>query len=354
MPQVITQATGTGVNSPNVSFSDYVLEPLGTDNILIKFHAAPVNPLDMYVLKGMYPVKPQHQYRGEPILGFDGVGEVLKCGEAVKDLSVGDIVVPKDYGIGTWRSHAVLHAGKVQKIPRPHHVAVGAILKLGILPAYLLVEDIVTLKPGDWILLNAATSVVAQFVIQFAHRRGAHTISMIRDREPKDATSVKNALTSLGADLVVTEAEVANETVTLKDKRIVLALDSVFGSSGQLLLKNLGTGGTFAQLGLLGGPTRKIELSTSDLFARQLNLRGFRGSAQWAKRSTQEQLNVLGWLVNLFNSGDLVLPTLGLEMVVWDTEDVHRSKDEVLAALGRVEKGALGQRKIIMVFESRN
>lgn len=350
MPQVITQATGTGVDHPNVNFSDYVLEPLGTDDILIKFHAAPINPLDMYVLKGMYPVKPQHQYQGEPILGFDGVGEVLKRGEAVKDFFVGDIVVPKDYGLGTWRSHAVLPAGKVQKIPRPHHVIVGAILKLGILPAYLLVEDI-TLKPGDWIILNAATSVVAQFVIQFAHRRGAHIISVIRDRESGEATSVKDALTRLGADLVVTEAEVANETVMLKGKRIVLALDSVFGSSGQLLLKSLVAGGTFAQLGLLGGSTGKIELSTGDLFARQITLRGFRGSAQWAKRSAQEQLNVLGWLVNLFNSGDLVLPTLGLEEVIWDTEDVHRSKAEVLSALARVERGALGQRKVIMVFE---
>lgn len=354
MPQVLTQAAGTASGPSNLNFSEYELEPIGADKILIKFHAAPINPLDMYVLKGMYPVKPQHQYRDEPILGFDGVGEVVERGEAVKDLSVGDFVVPKDYGMGTWRSHAVLEGGQVQKIPRPHDLTVAAILKLGVLPAYLLVEDMTQLKPGDWIILNAATSVIAQFVIQFAHRRGAHTISMIRDRDPQDVPSVKKALMDLGADLVLTEAEVASETATLKNKRIVLALDSVFGNSGQLLLKNLMSGGTFVQLGMLGGPAGKIELSTGDLFARQITLRSFRGSAQWAIRSAQEQLDLLGWLVTLFNTGQLVLPTLGLKKVVWDTSDVHRTKDQILAAVGKVEKGAFGQRKVIMVFESRS
>jgi len=209
----------------------------------------------------------------------------------------------------------------------------------------------ISLKPGDWIILNAATSVVAQSVIQFSRRRGIHTISVIRNRGLEEATSIKKALTDLGADLVLTEAEVANETAPLKNKRIVLALDSVFGNSGQLLLKNLMPGGTFVQLGLLGGPTGKIELSSGDLFARQITLRSFRGSAQWAMRSAQEQLDLLGWLVTLFNSGDLVLPTLGLEKVVWDTEDVRRSKDRILAAVAKVEKGGLGQRKVIMVFK---
>jgi len=140
MPQVLTQTPGTASNSLNVNFSEYEFEPISTDEILIKLHAAPVNPLDIYVMKGMYPVKPQHQHKGEPILGFDGVGEVLECGAAVKNLSAGDIIIPKDYGMGTWRSHAVLDAGKVQKIPRPHDLTVAAILKLGIVPAYLLLR----------------------------------------------------------------------------------------------------------------------------------------------------------------------------------------------------------------------
>lgn len=350
MPQVLTQATETVPHSSKVNFCDYELELIGSNQVLIRIHAAPINPLDIYVLKGLYPVKPQHQYKGEPILGFDGVGEVLECGEAVEGLSRGDIVVPKDYGLGTWRSHAVLDAGKVQKIPRPNDMTVGAILKLGVIPAYLLVEDMATLKPGDWIILNAATSVIAQFVVQFARRRGVHTISVIRDRDVKEVQSVKDALTLLGADLVLTEAELAKET-TLTTKRLVLALDSVFGASGQLLLQHLSPGGTFVQLGLLGGPKGKLELSTGDLFARRITLRGFRGSAQLAIRSAQEQLDLLKWLVTLFNLGDLALPTLGLEKVEWNLKDMQGSERRILEAVEKVESGVLGQRKVIMVFD---
>jgi trans-2-enoyl-CoA reductase len=347
--QVLTQATGTDAQSPTLTIHNHELDAVGAAQVLIKFHAASINPLDIYVIKGLYPVKPQHHHHGEPILGFDGVGEVLQCGKTVDHLSCGDIVVPKDYGLGTWRSHAVLDASKVQRIPRPNNMALAAVLKLGVLPAYLLVEDLVALKPGDWVILNAATSVIAQYVVQFARRRGVRTIGVIRDRSAEEAECVKQALKTAGADLVLTETELAGDT--LKNKRIVLALDSVFGSSGQLLLRNLSMGGTYVQLGVLGGSLGKVELSMGDLFARRLQLRGFRASAQWALRSTQEQLELLGWLVDLLNAGALVGPGLGLQTVAWDTRNVEESSKMIVDTVKRVESGAFGQRKVVMVFD---
>lgn len=348
MAQVLTQATGTDPRSSALHIRNYELDAVGPDQVLIKFQAASINPLDIHVIGGRYPVKPQNQYRGEPILGFDGVAEVLECGTTVRDLACGDTVVPSAYGLGTWRSHAVVDARQVQKIPRPDDVALAAILKLGVLPAYLLIEDLVALKPGDWVILNAATSVVAQYVVQFAHRRGVRTIAVLRDRSAEDAELVKQALKTVGADLVLTETELAGHT--LENKRIVLALDSVFGSAGQLLLKNLAVGGTYAQLGILGGAIGKVELSTGDLWARRLQLRGFRASAQWALRSAEEQLALLGWLVGLLNAGALVAPGLGLQTVAWNTRDLEESSKWIVDTVKEVESGAFGQRKVVMVF----
>lgn len=224
-------------------------------------------------------------------------------------------------------------------------------LKVSVLPGYLLVEDMARLKPGDWIIQNAATSVVAQMVVQFARLRGLRSISVIRDRETACTAYIKQSLTELGADMVLTEKELSEESVHLKTKPIKLALDSVFGASGRLLVDCLATGGTFVQLGFLAGAGERLQLRSEDLFVRQLTLRGFRGSAQIAQRTFSEQCSLLEWLVQLFNAGTLVLPPLGVETLQWNVPDEGKGNEvRLLAAIDRAKKGVMGQRKQMFVF----
>ena len=268
----------------------------------------------------------------------------------------------------------------MQKIPRPNDILVGALLKLCIVPAYLLVHDLVALKPGQWIILNAGNGVIAQFVVQFARRVGVRVVSVVRDRKEREIErgekdeeekeeererDVKEALKAAGAEVVLTETELERErkivsaTVTaaekssllLEGREIVLALDSVFGKSGQMLMKSLAVGGTYVQMGVLGGPQGKIEVGFADLFARRITMRGFRGSALWAQRSPKEQSDLLAWLVGLFNKGELVLPGRGVKKVVWKADDEEEGGKEVLKAVEKAQKGGLGQRKVVMVFE---
>lgn len=66
--------------------------------------AAPINPLDLLVMAGTYPVQPKYEHEGSSVLGYDGVGEVMDCGAGVQDLRPGDFVVPSVFGIGTPKS----------------------------------------------------------------------------------------------------------------------------------------------------------------------------------------------------------------------------------------------------------
>ena len=68
--------------------------------VLVRFMAAPINPLDLLIMTGTYPVKPKYEHEGNSVLGYDGIGEVLQCGAKVHDLHPGDIVVPSMFGIG--------------------------------------------------------------------------------------------------------------------------------------------------------------------------------------------------------------------------------------------------------------
>ena len=55
---------------------------------------------------------------------------------------------------------------------------------------------------------NGANSGVGTAVIQLARRMGVRTINVIRDRD--DADEVKQHLSSLGADVVLTDSEMGH------------------------------------------------------------------------------------------------------------------------------------------------
>lgn len=60
---------------------------------------------------------------------------------------------------------------------------------------------------------------------------------------------------------------------------------------------------------------------------------------------------MLGWFVDLLNAGALVAPGLGLQTVAWDTRNVEESSKLIVDTAKRVESGAFGQRKVVMVFD---
>ncbi|XP_023523002.1 enoyl-[acyl-carrier-protein] reductase, mitochondrial-like [Cucurbita pepo subsp. pepo] len=74
-----------------------------------------------------------------------------------------------------------------------------------------MLEDFVSLKAGDSIVQNGATSIVGQCVIQLARIRGIHSINIIRDRAGSDES--KEKLKRLGADEVFSESQLEIKNV---------------------------------------------------------------------------------------------------------------------------------------------
>lgn len=72
---------------------------------------APVNPADMNIIQGIYPIKPPLP----SIAGFEGVGEVVAVGSSVENLIPGDRVI--SYGsIGTWCTARMFDCKKLKKV----------------------------------------------------------------------------------------------------------------------------------------------------------------------------------------------------------------------------------------------
>lgn len=320
-----------------------VSEPQGNE-VLVEFLAAPVNRLDLMVVAGKYPAKPIHHIEDDAIAGFDGVARVLLVGRDVESLQRGDMVVPNALGLGTWRTRAVLEATNLLPIPQISDTIFAALLKSAVLPAYLLIEDMRKLKPGDWIIQNAGTGVIPQMVVQLAHLRGVKTISVVRDRAEMNLPALQEA------DLVLQESEL-QESEALKDKRIVLGLDCVFGSAAAKLANCLSSHGTFVNYGQLsgGGPSASMTLQHRLLFFERLTFRSFRGTEQLSTRSNTEISDLCGWLAQLIEQGILKRPAVNV--VPWD-EGMESLEHRIHSVLSDVQNtNKVGHGKTVFKFE---
>ncbi|KAB5562972.1 hypothetical protein GE09DRAFT_766199 [Coniochaeta sp. 2T2.1] len=330
---------------------------LSAGKILVSYIASPINPQDNLVIAGRYPVKPLYTHNGESVPGYDGVARVIAVGHSADagdaDLKPGDLVIPRRHGLGTWRSRAVLDAKDVIRL-RPNTDPVAASLfRMALLPAYLLVEDMRPLKPGDWIVQNAASGTIAQLVVQFAHLKGCHVVSVVRDRDAAELSALQ-----AGADVVITESDLnakgADAHPKLADavacNRVVLALDAVFGQSGEQLANLLSRGGTYVNYGSLGGADGVVRLTQKLIFWNEIRFRNFRLTEQLGQRTPADIESLLSWFEELVESKKVAVPAVEMIKVpsVVNKGGVGAFEEAVRKALRPGQK--VGVRKQVLDF----
>jgi mitochondrial enoyl-[acyl-carrier protein] reductase / trans-2-enoyl-CoA reductase len=336
----------------DISSLDFPAINLPPNTVLLKILCAPINPIDLLVLKGRYPTKPTASVAtGEAIPGYDGVFQVLRSNSP--EFREGDYAIPKFHGFGTWRTHAVAESSALMHIERIDPCA-GALLKMGAAPAQLLLEDgpAMPLKVGDTIILNGATSVIGQLLVQYSRLAGYRTVCVVRDREEPMLSATKQHLRGLGAELVISETELLDDDHQdrLKKQNFKLALDCVFGPSGERILRLLGQGSTYIQYGMLAGGNSKISVDASTIFFKGVTMRAFRLSKSLESRSDTELRALFSKLAVQFTRGEVQTPLL--TEVSWhiggetSEEQEHRLKEAVL----RADRQYLGDKKIVFVF----
>ncbi|XP_050839371.1 enoyl-[acyl-carrier-protein] reductase, mitochondrial isoform X2 [Serinus canaria] len=182
-----------------VQLKDLEVPKLGDCDVHVKMLAAPINPADINMIQGTYPLLSPLPAVG----GNEGVGEVLEVGRHVTALKPGDWVIPADAGLGTWRTRGVFPEKMLLKVPSDIPMLCAATLSVNPCTAFRLLADFESLAPGDSVIQNAANSGVGQAVIQIARASGIKTINVVRDRP--DLPKLVERLMALGADHVITE-----------------------------------------------------------------------------------------------------------------------------------------------------
>ncbi|XP_064200353.1 enoyl-[acyl-carrier-protein] reductase, mitochondrial [Anguilla rostrata] len=288
-----------------VQLESMELPALDEKSVLVKMMAAPINPSDINMVQGTYAVLPDLPAVG----GNEGVGVVLEVGSQVTTLRAGDWVIPRDAGLGTWRTAAVF--GEEVLTPVPNDIPLMAAATLGVNPctAFRMLSDFEALKPGDSVIQNAANSGVGQAVIQIAAARGVHTINVVRDRP--DLQQLTENLQALGAGHVITEEALRKpqiKEIFKKVPRPKLALNGVGGKSATELLRHLQAGGTMVTYG--GMAKQPVTVPVSALIFKDVKVRGF-WVTQWKRDHAQDRGALQGMLVQLcalIRDGKLTAP----------------------------------------------
>jgi NADPH:quinone reductase-like Zn-dependent oxidoreductase len=167
-------------------------QPLAGE-ILIRIHAASVNPVDYKMRNGGYVPRDQLPLT----LGRDISGVVERLGSDVSDFQVGDAVyamLPRDRG-GYAEFVALNIAGCATKPERLDHVHAAAV-PLAAVTAWQGIFDHGGLAEGQRILIHGAAGGVGHFAVQLAKARGATVYSTCSE---DDLDFVRG----LGADEVI-------------------------------------------------------------------------------------------------------------------------------------------------------
>ncbi|XP_075218573.1 enoyl-[acyl-carrier-protein] reductase, mitochondrial [Lycorma delicatula] len=270
------------------------------DEVLVKLVMAPVNPADMNLIQGVYPVKPP--LPATP--GNEGVGIVEKVGADVKNLAAGDRVVPNAEALGTWRTHGVFKANELFKVRDDIDFVELAGITSNPATAYRMLKDFVNLKPGDTVVQNGANSAAGQNIIQLCKIWGVNTINIVRYRP--EIESLKKYLTDLGATYVLSTNEV--RTFELKNHpKPILGLNCVGGKIASEVLHFLDHGGTFVTYG--GMSRDPVIVPTSALIFRNIKFQGF-WMTRWYRenRGNEEHKKMLDDLMEYMKDKKLKAP----------------------------------------------
>jgi NADPH:quinone reductase-like Zn-dependent oxidoreductase len=203
------------------------------DDVLVRIHAAGVNPVDLKIRDG--DLKAILPYRAPFVLGNDLAGTVVAVGARVTRFNVGDEVYahPDQNRIGTFAELIAVHQDDVATKPATLTMAEAASIPLVGLTAWQALVDRANLRPGQKILIHAGAGGVGTIAIQLAKHLGAHVATT--------ASATKTDLArNLGADVVIDYTKQAFETI-LHDYDVVL--DTIGGDTLDRSLQVLKPGG---------------------------------------------------------------------------------------------------------------
>ncbi|MDR3746781.1 MAG: NADPH:quinone reductase [Acidobacteriota bacterium] len=235
----------------------------GPGQVVVRVHAAGVNPVDAYIRTGTYAFKPNLPYTP----GSDAGGVVLSVGLDVKQWKAGDRVYTFGASSGTYAEQAVCNQSQVRRLPANASFEQGAAIGVPYGTAYRGLFQRGNAKPAETVLVHGASGGVGIAAVQLARAVGMTVIGTAGSE--RGMQLVKDQ----GAHHVLNHSsdDYLDELMKLTDGRGVDIIVELLAN------KNLGKDLTaLAKKGrvMVIGSRGAVEINPRDAMGREADIRG--------------------------------------------------------------------------------
>jgi len=271
----------------------------GPGEVLVRVHAAGVNPADWKVREGYFEAMIPHAL--PLILGWDVSGTIEAVGDGVTEWAVGDVIwanldIARD---GAYAEYVVARAEILARKPDGLSHVEAASLPVAALTAWQSLFEVGGLQAGQTVLIHAAAGGVGSVAVQLAHAHGVHVIGTASARN-------HDYLQDLGADDLIDYNAARFEDVA---KNVDVVLDTMGGETQARSWGVLKPGGILVSL--VGPPDADA--------AKAHNVR----AAFWSARSDARDLDKIA----AFLSEGKLKPTLGATFPLADARRAHEQSE---------------------------
>lgn len=290
--------------------------------VLVRIHAAGVNPYDTYMRAGTYAIKPPLPYTP----GSDAAGVIEAVGPGVTKVKPGDRVYTAKTVTGAYAEYAIALESQVHTLPAKISFSQGAAIWVPYGTAYHAIFHSAQAQASETVLVHGASGGVGHAGVQFARAMGL--------------TVFGTASTQKGLELVKSEGahQVFNHS---KPGYLEEIMKATGGRGVDIILEMLANVNLAHDLKLLAingrviviGNRGDVTINARDLMSRRSSARGF---TLWAITEAEEAAIHAGIIAGLENG--TLRPIVGKELPLAEAARAHK---EIL------EPGASG--KIVVV-----
>ena len=290
-----------------LQFLDIPTPKPGPGQVLVRVHAAGVNPYDTYMRNGTYAIKPPLPYTP----GSDAAGVIEAVGEGVVKFKPGARVYTARTVTGAYAEYTLALESQVHSLPDKISFSQGAGVWVPYGTAITALIHHAHARPGETVLIHGASGGVGTAAAQFARAIGL--------------TVFGTAGTQKGMDLARKEG--AHQVFDHSKPGYAEEITKATGGRGvDVILEMLANVNFSADLKLLAmngrviivGNRGEININPRDLMARRGTAKGF---TLWAATET-EQVEMHAAIGAGLENGTL-RPIVGKELLLKDAPQAH-------------------------------
>ena len=295
------------------------LQP-GPGQIVVRVHAAGVNPVETYVRTGTYAFKPNLPYTP----GADGAGVVLRVAPDVKRFKAGDRVYFTATLTGAYAQQALCDAVKVHRLPESVSFEQGAAMGVPYGTAYRGLFHRAQAKPAETVLVHGASGGVGTAAVQLARAAGMTVIGTAGSEQGIKLVKEQGAQHALNhsSDGYLDELKKLTE-----DRGVDVIIEMLANKNLGKDLSVLAKKGRVVVIGSRGA----IEINPRDTMARDADIRG----TTLANTTEQEYREMYVALSAGLENGTL-RPVVGQKIPLAEAKRAHEEVMKPSGAYGKI------------------